>query len=347
MNNIVHRTFAEIDLRDPFFQSLREDYDGFDDWFRRKHDQDAFVQYDDNHEIIGFLYLKVEGNFVDDVVPNIRAGKILKVGTFKIEAHGTKMGEQFIKIISDYAISEQVDVCYVTIFEKHASLINLVQQFGFDFYGTKGQGGKKENVYLKQMKKTTGDINKDFPLVNSRQVSKYLLSIYPQYHSIMFPDSILTTENRKIIKDVSYTNSIHKIYVCTMGQVEGFKYGDIVVVYRTAEPGKNAEYSSVASSICVVEEVKKQSEFSSFDKFYEYACKYSVVDRDDLLKWYNKGGCKAIKMTYNGAFKKRIIRHNLAERIGLDRNEYWGCIKLTDEQFQKIVELGDVAGLIY
>lgn len=26
MNNIVHKTFAEIDLQDSFFQSLRDDY---------------------------------------------------------------------------------------------------------------------------------------------------------------------------------------------------------------------------------------------------------------------------------------------------------------------------------
>ena len=346
MNNIVHRTFAEIDLQDPFFQSLRNDYEGFDAWFRKKHDQDAFVQYDDNHRIIGFLYLKVEKDLVDDTEPVIQASKILKVGTFKIEAHGTKMGEQFIKIILDYAVGEQADVCYVTIFEKHASLISLVQQFGFDFYGTKGDGAKKENVYLKRMKMTTGDINKDFPLVNSYGAKKYLLSIYPRYHSVMFPDSILTTENRKIIKDVSYTNSIHKIYVCTMDQVEKLKYGDIVVVYRTSESGKSAEYSSVATSVCVVEEVKKQNEFGDFDAFYAYACKYSVFDREDLRKWYNKGGCKTIKMTYNGAFKKRIVRHDLADGIGLDRNEYWGCMELTDEQFREIVTKGEVEGLI-
>lgn len=43
MNNIIHKTFAEIDLQDPFFQSLKNDYLGFEDWFRRKSDQDAFV----------------------------------------------------------------------------------------------------------------------------------------------------------------------------------------------------------------------------------------------------------------------------------------------------------------
>lgn len=339
LNNIVHTTFAEVDLQDSFFESLRNDYPGFDDWFRRKNNQDAYVQYE-NDKIIGFLYLKVEEQLVDDVIPNIQASKILKVGTFKIEAHGTKMGEQFIKIIMDYAVGENVDVCYVTIYEKHNTLINLVQQFGFELYGVKGEGVHKESVYLKQMKRITGDINKDFPLVNISTVKKYLLSIYPQYHSVMFPDSILTTENKNIITDVSYTNSIHKIYVCTMEQVEGLKYGDVVVLYRTAENGRSAEYSAVATSICVIEDVKKQGEFESFDEFYKYASKYSVFDRNDLRYWYNKGSCKAIKMTYNAALKKRIVRHDLIEAIGLERDQYWGFFELTDEQFEKIVQEG-------
>lgn len=346
MNNIVYKSFAEIDLQDSFFQSLRDDYPGFDDWFKRKSIQKAFVQYE-NNKIIGFLYLKVENTLVDDVVPNICANKILKVGTFKIDAHGTKMGEQFIKVIMDYAVNENVDVCYVTIYEKHASLINLVQQFGFELYGEKGKGIYKENVYLKQLKKVTGDINKDFPMVNMSGAKKYLLSIYPKYHSVMFPDSILTTENKNIITDVSYTNSIHKIYVCTMDQVENLKYGDIVVLYRTADNTRgSAEYSAVATSICVVEGIKKQSEFSSFDEFYMYASKYSVFNRNDLFYWYKRGKCKAIKMTYNGALKKRIVRHDLIEKIGLERNQYWGFFELTNEQFKAIAQKGEVEKIL-
>lgn len=41
-----------------------------------------------------------------------------------------------------------------------------------------------------------------------------------------------------------------------MKQVEMLKYGDIVIIYRTAENGKSAEYSAVATSVCVIEEVK-------------------------------------------------------------------------------------------
>ena len=121
---------------------------------------------------------------MDDVKPNICANKILKVGTFKIEAHGTKMGEQFIKVIMDYAANVNADICYVTIYEKHSSLTHLVQEFGFEMYGVKGDGRYKENVYLKQMKRITGDINKDFPFVDISTAKKCLLSFIS-----MFPDS--------------------------------------------------------------------------------------------------------------------------------------------------------------
>lgn len=346
MNNMICTTFSEIDLNDSFFQSLRDDYPGFDEWFARKRDQIAFVQFDDGGNVVGFLYLKKEEGSVDDVSPEIHAQKILKVGTFKINAHGTKLGEQFIRVILDAAIKESADVCYVTIFEKHDSLIKLVEQFGFELYGTKGTGKNQENVYLKDMKRIRGDVCKDFPLVSINCGKKYLLSIYPKYHSVMFPDSILKTEKRDIITDVSYTNSIHKIYVCTMEGVEMLRKGDIVVLYRTAEEGKSAEYSSVATSVCVVEEVKLQREFASFDSFYQYASQYSVFDKADLRHWYNRGGCKAIKMTYNIALDKRITRHDLIEDIGLDRNAYWGFFQLTNEQFLGIVNWGQPRHLV-
>ena len=335
--NMSHKPFGEININDKFFDSLRADYEGFDKWFMKKKDQDAFVQYNENNEIEGFLYLKVENDIVDDVQPPICARRILKVGTFKIDAHGTRLGEQFIKVISDYAINEEIDVCYVTIFPKHKGLISLVKKFGFVEFGIKGNIDNPEKVFIKDMRRILGDINIDFPLLNCRNSKKYLLSIYPKYHSVMFPDSILTTENKNMLIDVSYTNSIYKIYVCTM-DVDVLKYGDIVVLYRTGENGRSAEYSAVATSVCTVLEVKHQSEFSAFEEFYKYANQYSVFEREDLRYWYSRGGCKAIKMTYNLALKKRIVRHDLIEKIGMTRDIYWGFFEMSNEQFYEIMK---------
>lgn len=80
----------------------------------------------------------------------------------------------------------------------------------------------------------------------------------------------------------------------------------------------------------------------SFNDFFQYACQYSVFDKKDLLYWYNKGGCKIIKFTYNIALKNRLTRHSLIEKVGLDRKEYWGFFKINDSQFDSIVELGGV-----
>ena len=343
--NLKHLAFGEVDINDEFFDSLKKDYPEFEDWYRKKREEhkDVYVQYDKNNKLQGFLYMKEEEEkVIKDVIPQIEGNCIIKIGTFKIDAHGTKMGEQFLKVVFDYAIDRNADVIYVTIYEKHSKLISLVEQYGFEKWGVKGD----EKVFLKKMKSCSGDIFKDYPLVKIGSNKKYLLSIYPKYHSKMFPESILTNESRNIIKDIACTNSIQKVYVCSMRDVESLESGDIILVYRTAEIGRSAEYSAVATTVCTVIETKLQNEFSDFEEFYQYTSLYTVFDEDDLKYWYNRGGLKIIRMVYNLPLKKRIVRHDLIERVGLERELYWGFFELNDEQFEKIVELGQATEYI-
>lgn len=342
---LVKRKFADIDLEDPFFTSLKNDYREFEDWFKRKHNAEAYLYYEEGM-VEGFLYIKIEDGPITDVFPNIECERALKIGTFKINPHGTKLGERFIKKALDHAIVMKADCCYVTIFDKEAtsSLIALMGKYGFNRYATKETDNGVEIVMVKNLKYLENDILKDYPLINKNEKNKYLLAIYPQYHSIMFPDSILSNESVDILEDISFTNSIHKIYVTTM-PVNRTSKGDILVMYRTATPGKSAEYTSVATSICVVEEVKSQHEFKDFDSFYKYASSYSVFDKEDLRHWYNKGGCYTIKMTYNAALSKKLIRKKLIEEIGIDeeRKLRWSFIPLTDDQFNQILKEGGVS----
>ena len=74
----------------------------------------------------------------------------------------------------------------------------------------------------------------DYPFVRKAGSRKYVLSINPEYHTKLFPDSILKTEQKyDLIQDVSETNSIYKIYVCWMGGVKYLKKGDKLIIYRT------------------------------------------------------------------------------------------------------------------
>ena len=252
--------FQQVNLEDPFFTSLKEDYNGFEDWFQRKSDSEAYIQKKDDGELEAFLYLKIEEGVVEDVSPKLPEGKHLKVGTFKIDAHNTKLGEYFIQMIMRVAAYEQVGDIYVTIFEKHEGLVNLLKRYGFELQGTKGTPKNPESVYVKSMTAVGDDLCKCFPFVHTNGKNKYMLSVYPDYHTPLFPDSILNTEQRnrdELIKDVSHTNSIHKVYLCKMKGVEMLIPGDILVIYRTSDGQGPAYYRSVATSICVVEEVKR------------------------------------------------------------------------------------------
>ncbi|MBC3886803.1 N-acetyltransferase [Acetobacterium paludosum] len=340
--NILKMRFADIDLNDPFFNSLRADYSEFEEWFKRKFDEPAYVIFNNNQKIEGFLYLKIEEDVTNGLEPEIKADKIVKIGTLKINPHGTKLGERFLKIAFDFAIYNKASLCYVTVFKKQGALIQILNKYGFETYGTKTSNNGNELVLVKRFDSCLNDLIFDYPLIHLEGKNIFLLAIYPKYHSVMFPDSILKNEDRKIIKDISCTNSIHKIYVTRISDVRKLHKGDILLIYRTAEDGKQAEYSAVATSICVVEEIKGQNEFINFKEFYNYVSKYSVFDKDDLKVWHNKEGCYSVKMTYNSALPKRIIRKDLIERHNLDRSAYWGFIKLTLDQFKSIIKHGEV-----
>ena len=128
---ITLKRFADIDSDDVFFDSLKEDYPGFESWFERKSkdNSEAYVQYTNNN-LQAFLYLKNEsGEELTDITPTRPACNRLKVGTFKIDAHNTKLGERFVKKIMDTALFMKVDEIYVTIFPKHEGLIHILQRY--------------------------------------------------------------------------------------------------------------------------------------------------------------------------------------------------------------------------
>lgn len=61
MVNLKLTSFANINLKDPFFDSLRANYEGFDDWFNKKalSGANALVYYNDA-ALLDFLYVKDE-----------------------------------------------------------------------------------------------------------------------------------------------------------------------------------------------------------------------------------------------------------------------------------------------
>lgn len=338
------RNFSSVNLKDSFFDSLKEDYPNFENWFARKSAQgeEAIVQHDNEGHLQGFLYTKDESNEVDgEIIPVMESKRRLKVGTFKIDAHKTRLGEKFIKKITDRAVYEGFEEAYVTIFPKHENLIDLLKRYGFRDYGRK----QEELVLVKDFSVCTGDMLYDYPLIQPKHKRKFLLSIYPRFHTPLFSDSILKNEVRNaedLVKDVSFSNSIHKVYICFMPKTANLRKGDLITIYRTNDGMGPARFRSVVTSICQVEEVRTKCDFSSIEDYLNFCRSYSIFEEPDLRKWYQNDNLVVIKMTYNIALAKRITRGMLLDEAEISPTLYWGFFQLTDNQFDYIIKKGNV-----
>jgi hypothetical protein len=249
--------FAQVDLQDTFFDSFREDYIGFDKWFIKKADEIAYVCYS-NNILSAFLYIKVEEETENysDIEPNFKRKKRLKIGTLKVTSNGFKIGERFLKIIFDNALQYNVSEIYVTIFDKRPEqvrLIALIEEWGFNYFGNKATPTGDEKVYVKNFDRSQ-EINllqpkKTFPFVSS-ETKVYIVPIYPQYHTELFPDSILRTESPiNFTENEPHRNALSKVYI-SRSYVRNLKAGDIVVFYRTG-----GIYQGVATTYGIVESV--------------------------------------------------------------------------------------------
>ena len=341
--------FSDINLNDSFFDSLRASYPEFNEWYNKKAaaGATAYCYYVDN-ELKDFLYLKIEEEELSDLTPALPAKKRLKVGTFKVdnEDRHTTRGERFMKKIMDMAIAENVDEIYVTMFptEELQGLIRMFEKFGFSHIADKPhEGGNAEYVLIKDMTTHVDDFKLDYPFVKKASSNKYVLSIVPEFHTHLFPDSILKNEKKyDLIQDVSETNSIYKIYLCWMQGTRNLKAGDKLIIYRTSDEKGKAYYRSVCTSVCTVCEVKTYRDFENEEEFIKYTNRYSVFKEYELRRWYKyKNNFIVIKMVYNIAFTKKVINMVMKEQVGL-KPKYWGFFKLTDAQFDKLLELGEI-----
>lgn len=301
------RRFDEVDLNSEFFDTLREDYEGreFDNWFKRKGSEKAYI-FEERGVLKGFLYVKVEMPNEPDylkIEPVLSPKKRLKVGTFKIERTGFRLGERFLKIIFDNARNNGVEEIYVTLFEDKRENVKALQQL-MEQWGFKKHGYKKDNgelVLVKSMEEY--DCEKEpkfnYPLI-ADSASYFFLPIFPKYHTDLFPDMILKNENMHLYQEnKAHRYAIEKIYLTGSWDIKA-KPGDVVLIYRTGErwPKRN---SSVVSGMAIIQDIvktgsveecieicKNRSIFSEAEIVQEHATRPTVVKLLDYIPFRNK-----------------------------------------------------------
>lgn len=331
-----------LDIYDSFFDTLREDYDGikFNNWFEKKKDEYAYIYRDEENQLQGFLYLKIEEKNEDgykEISPPLSKKKRLKIGTFKVNSTGIRVGERFLKIVFDNAIRNKVDEVYVTLFEDKRDevrrLEKLMFDWGFKFWGTKENG---EVVLVKSLEhySTFESPKLNYPLINPK-ARYWFLPIVARFHSNLFPDSAVSNENTSIYYNHACSYAIEKIYVTRANHVAA-NPGDVLIIYRMSD--YNKKYRSVATGKAVLQEViypRTETEY------LEICNNKSVFSKQELEYYYRNGYKTVVKLLYLNAFNNKINNYTLGLNNLLPEGGPRLNNELTKQQYIEIIRIGE------
>ena len=335
-----------LEVSDPFFDSLREDYGytDFDAWLNRKSGEEAYIFKDREGALQGFLYLKKEGEeepFKGFDKP-MKRQSWLKVGTFKSASKGLHVGERFLKIIFDNALSFDVDGIYVTLFEDKRdgvkALMGLMTKWGFVPYCHKDNG---ELVLVKDMRNYDPDKGPMFNFPLTKPGCSYgFLPIEPEWHGKLFPDLHLRNEDMSLYEKEPCSYATEKIYVCGWRDLKA-KPGDLVFIYRKGE-GWPKKYHSVVSGLAIIEEIlypRSEEEYLGLVK------NKSVFTEDELKSFYRESKYRTVvKLLFLKPFRNKITLKGLYDLGIFDEasNEAPRMSTIiTAEQARSIIEKGE------
>ena len=340
----VEKTFfGNVDLTDSFFDSFRIAYPEFDKWFARKCDEEAYICKTDSGKVLGFLYLKTEGvneNY-SDIFPHFKPMRRLEVGTFKVESTGFRLGERFVKIIFDNALQRNVDEIYVTLYtdrEELSALASLLKRWGFTEYGIKIGNRKEEQVLVKKMKTFDHNISfhKNFPNI-LYDCNKYILLIFPKYHTTLLPDSRLNNENIiDFLGREPHRYALQKVYI-SFAQEKDVKPGDLIL-FLSNRPRRFKKYTSVVTTVALVDEII--SDIHSQEELLRICRNRSVFSTDELkdLWRYHRRNLKVLKFIFFKSLNKRLTLGYLwgHDIVGVSAGPR-SFMKLNDEQYDQIM----------
>ncbi|MDH6603591.1 putative GNAT family N-acyltransferase [Bacilli bacterium PM5-9] len=349
IEGIKKKKFKECDLNDIFFNSLKNDYEGFENWFKSKSEESAYI-IDENGLIEGFMYIKFDE---DEVIEfengtNIDADPTrMKIGTFKTNdvIRGRRFGEGLLGVaLKEWSNNKRCNSIYVTTFPKQKELIGMLERYGFLLKGElKNSGG--ELVYMKL--KTDIDFDdpyKSFPYINRKRKGKMIL-INEEYHDNLFPNSILKNTKANIFPS-DVRNGIVKTFVSESKTLLELKKGDFGIIYRQSndEPKRHKSCVTGFCAIINTEKVKDNNKFFMTLNNFKLKLRNKTTLADEKIdEYYNKSkNLIIINMLYcfalgegNNVTYQKLIENNLWSSKGshpYSRNYVFNDLK-------KIIEL--------
>lgn len=347
------KKFSDCNLNDKFFLSLKEDYPDFEKWFKEKslEGEEAFI-FEDENGLCAFLSFKdveEEIKLRDTILPK---KKRMKIRTFKLDFRyqGKRLGEGAIGIALWKWQESNVDEIYLTVFNSHKDLINLIERYGFICIGelannTTANTDKKELIYVKN--KNCIDYStpyKAFPYINPAFIKAGMLPIKADYHDRLLPYSELKNTQQEFW-DEAAGNGITKVYVGSPLNIECIKSGEPIFFYRKYIGNGPATYKSCITSYGTITNVYViKSNFRCLktkEEFLKICGNKTIFSKYELSNAYNKQrNLVVFEFIYNGFFGKgHNVIYKTLKSLGLFNTHPYN-IKYSKNDFKRILELG-------
>jgi len=117
-----------LDIEDKIFDTLKDDYVEFTDWFKKiqKQGRDCLVYRNKDDSLGALLIYKDENESIELLKGSLPKKKRMKIATLIVSSSGNKIGEFFIQWAANYAIKKRFDEIYLTHFTKQEDYLPTV-----------------------------------------------------------------------------------------------------------------------------------------------------------------------------------------------------------------------------
>jgi len=304
-SHLVH----ELNERDQIFESLREDYPGFDSWLEkcsREHRKSWTISSGANSGYSGIAIVNPESSTHSSLI-----GPTLKLCTFKVsdESRGFRFGELLLRTVFEYARATDFNSIFVEAYSKQEALIKMLGEFGFQNLGTKSVQSN-ELVLGKSLIPSGFDSPELAPLEFHRRygpfnvcwenVSGFIVPIEPRFHEGLFPE--LESQRQLLAGVDAFGNTIRKAYLCNSNTTR-IEPGDILLFYRSRD-------AKAITTIGIVEETLRSENPALVKAFTSNRTVY----RDETIKEKTeKGGALAIKFFHAPLLVNPILFDSLKD----------------------------------
>lgn len=321
-------------LGDNFFDSLRDGYAGFDEWFRRKarDNRHAWIYRGDDGRLAALCIYDIQSDETINDTQERLMGDALKLCTFKVgeQVRGRKIGELFLKAAFRYATERACGYVFThTDLAEHDYLVRLLQDFGFYQRGTYNG----DAVLVKDHPRIAPEPGAYSPLEYARSffphyrkdqaVQKFIVPIRPAYHDTLFPD--YSPHQGRLFGVANNAGNAIKLAYLSHAPTGALTPGDLLLFYRTID-------EKSVTSIGVVDNFRTLQDAAEIASLVSRRTVYSQREIEKM----------ATRPTKVVLF--RLIEH-LPVQVGYDQLQrvcgvagpIQSIRKIQDEQFRKIL----------